>query len=146
MAGKGKGKGGKRGRQSGKEFMDAALDGYIRDLALHLWRDYEDLCDVHGEGSPAALSEAGASLGLGPYHALWQEAWSRHVWPGQADAEPHLFGRFESAVREGLLAERDARAERGDLAIEDTPGYKEFVRRAMDNLYMEASGEIEELD
>ncbi|HKI99579.1 MAG TPA: hypothetical protein VKB51_13985 [bacterium] len=148
MARKGNREGGRkrRRRQEGKEFMDAAMDGYIRDLALHRWRDYEDLADVYGSEAPRALEETGAVLGEEPYRALWQAAWQRHVWPGGEDPQMHLFGRMELAVREALLAEQEARAERGDRTIEDTPGYNEFVGRALGNLFHEASGEIEELD
>ena len=32
-----------KGRRQGKEFMDAALDAYIRHLALQKWRDVTEL-------------------------------------------------------------------------------------------------------
>ena len=126
--------------------MDAALDGYIRDLALHRWRDFEDLTEQLDHDAERALAEAGTFADAGPYQPLWQEAWQRHVWPGPEQPTEHLFGRMETAGGVALLRERDARSERGDLTIEDTPGYKEFVGRALNQLYEEASGEIEELD
>jgi hypothetical protein len=147
VSGRGRGEGRrKRGRAHGKEFMDAALDGYIRDIALQRWRDYEDLADVYAQDPGRALAEAGAPLGAGPYRELWQEAWRRSIWPGPEGPQEHLFARIERVVRDCLLAEREERVRRGDPAIEDTPGYKEFVSRALNNLYREASGEIEELD
>jgi hypothetical protein len=141
-----RGGGRKRGRKSGKEFMDAAMDGYIRDLSLHCWRDFEDLTEAYEHDAERALAETGAFLAAGPYRPLWLEAWRKHVWPGPPQPAEHLFGRMEAAVREALLQEREARAENGDPTIEDTPGYKEFVDRAMTNLLQEASGEIEEID
>ena len=136
----------KRGRGRQAHFMDAALDGYIRDVALHRWREFEDLDEAFDHDTERALEEAGAFPQAGPYRGLWVDAWRKHVWPGPEDRTVHLYGRMELAVREALLQERDERAARGDVAIEDTPGYKEFVARAMGRLLEEASGEIEELD
>ncbi len=135
----------KRGRKRESQFMDAAIDGYIRDLALHRWRDFEDLSEGHGDPE-RALQEAGVFVEAGPYRPLWQEAWRKHVWPGQQPRPMHLFGCMEAAVREALLAEKVQRAERGDDTIEDTPGYKEFVARALNQLLEEASGELENFD
>jgi hypothetical protein len=146
VAGRDKRRGGKkRGRQAGKEFMDAAMDGYIRDLALRCWREFEDLSEAHGDPD-RALGEVGTFTGAGSYRPLWVEAWRRHVWPAPQGPAAPLFGRIEAAVREALLAERAARAEHGEPTIEDTPDYQEFVARALNVLYQEASGEIEELD
>ncbi|HUJ76109.1 MAG TPA: hypothetical protein VL359_14695 [bacterium] len=147
MAGPGKTEGGrKRGRRKEKEFMDAAMDGFIRDIALQLWREYEDLEEAYDHDTQRALEELGAAVGRQPYQELWQSAWRGHVWPHPRDPQAHLFGRIEAAVRVALEQERQARAERGDSTIEDTPGYKEFVSRALNVLYREASGEIEEFD
>ncbi len=44
---RGKGGGGKN-RRKGKEFMDAALDAYIRHLALQKWREVTDRQDTLG--------------------------------------------------------------------------------------------------
>ena len=135
----------KRGRTRQSHFMDVAIDGYIRDLALHRWRDFEDLSETHGDPE-RALEEAGAFQEAGPYRPLWQEAWRKHVSPGRQPRPMHLFGCMEAAVREALLAEMAQRAAGGDVTIEDTPGYKEFVARALNRLLEEASGEIEEFD
>ena len=121
------------------------MDGYTRDLALRCWREFEDLSEAHGDPG-RALGEIGTFTGAGPYQPLWEAAWQRHVWPAPQDASGPLFGRIEAAIREALLTERTQRAERGEPTIEDTPGYQEFVARALNVLYEEASGEIEELD
>jgi hypothetical protein len=144
--GKSREPGRKRGRKRESHFMDVAIDGYIRDVALHLWRDVEELTEVHGGDVGRALEEVGSLPLAGPYRPLWQAAWRAHVWPGPPDASEHLFGRMERAVREALLQEREARPAQGDVTIEDTPGYKEFVGRAMDQLLEEASGENEQWD
>jgi hypothetical protein len=135
----------KRGRTRQAHFMDVAIDGYIRDVALHCWRDFEALGEAHGGDEARALEETGVFIEMGPYRPLWQSAWRKHVWPGAQPRTEHLFGCMEAAVREALLAEKIQRAEQGDVTIEDTPGYKEFVARAMNQLLEEASGEIEEM-
>ena len=135
----------KRGKTRQAHFMDVAMDGYIRDVALHRWREFEDLSEAHGDPE-RAMEEAGVFPQAGPYGELWQAAWRKHVWPGQQPRPMHLFGCMEAAVREALTAEIAERAERGDVTVEDTPGYKEFVARAMNRLLEEAAGEIEELD
>lgn len=136
----------KSGRRRQSHFMDAAMDGYVRDVALHIWREYEDLTTARGFGERDALQAMGEFSGAGPYRALWQEAWRQHVLPGMGEGGMPLYGRVETAVRDALREEHAARAERGDVTIEDTPGYKEFVARALGRLLEEASGEIEEMD
>ncbi|HEX9844629.1 MAG TPA: hypothetical protein VGC20_17850 [bacterium] len=136
----------KSGRKREAHFMDVALDGYVRDLALRRWREFEDLSEVYDHDVERALEEAGAFPAASSYRPLWQESWQRHVWPGPEEKTGPLFGRIEAAVREALLRERELRLERGEPTIEDTPGYQEFVGRALGRLLEEASGEIEELD
>lgn len=143
-----RGGGGKRrgGGRRGAHFMDAAMDGYIRDVALHKWRAFQDLAEAHGGDAERAVAEAGTFPEFAPYHRLWEESWRRHVAPGPSAPGGHLFGRMEAAVREALQAEQAEREMEGDDTIEDTPGYQEFVARAMGQLLEEASGEIEEMD
>jgi hypothetical protein len=132
-----------RGRQA--HFMDVAMDGYVRDVALHCWRDFEALSQTPGQDEARAMAEAGAFPTAGAYRGLWQQAWQAHVWPGPPERTQHPFARMEAAVRQAVEQERQARAERGDVTIEDTQAYQEFVARAMNRLLEEASGEIEEM-
>ena len=113
MARSGRREGGrKKRRQSGKEFMDAAIDGYIRDLALRMFREIEDLDEAYGHDSERVLREAGAALAHKPYGELWKAAWEHHVWPSPQAPEQSLFGRIEGAVREALLAMSPSRTRR----------------------------------
>lgn len=136
----------KKGRRRDAHFMDVVLDGYVRHVALEIFRSFEDLTEAYDQDAARAMEELGAFAGAGDYAPIWQEAWRAHVWPLAGPTETPLFGRIEAAVRQALLAERAARQERGDVTLEDTPLYKAFVADAMDNLLEASMGETEEMD
>lgn len=140
----------KRGRRRGKRkdahFMDAALDGYIRDLTLDRMREIEDLMDAAELEREPAIRTAGSFLERAPYHGLWRTWWEREVLSASAtDPLDALAGPIEAAVRGAMLEEQAQRAAAGAPTIEDTRHYQAFVERAMGILLEEASGEIEEL-
>ncbi len=137
----------RRGRKRrNQHFIDVAMDGYIRDIALEKWREVEDLMDAAGLSRPRAFAAAGEFADRDPYAEPWRRWWREHV-KAQAPADDGvLIASIEHAVRGALTEERQARAEQGAPSMEDTQHYKAFVDRAMEHLLSEADGEIEELD
>ncbi|MBI4561439.1 MAG: hypothetical protein HY724_05290, partial [Candidatus Rokubacteria bacterium] len=57
----------KRDRAEGKEFMDAAREGFVRYVALEKWREIEDMRETLGFDWARAAKEAGQFPGRGPY-------------------------------------------------------------------------------
>ena len=133
-------------RRKGKEFMDAVLDGYIRDQALHKWREVDGLVQGAGVGWGQALRDAAEFPEKGPYQDIWRQWWGREMPAGETPADDTVFASIEAAVRGAVLDEREERKRRADPLLEDSAQYKAFVSRAMENLLGEASGEIEEWD
>lgn len=144
MKPEGRRRGKKRGRSKNKEFMDAALDAFIRDQALHKWREVDALRSDGEADLHAALASSGEFLEKGRYCAIWQACWQN--WCGaEAEVDPDApFANVEAAVREAVLEERAERQSRGDALLEDSLPYKAFIARAMEKLLAESSGEIEE--
>lgn len=136
-------KDGKGSRRKSKEFMDAALDAYIRHLALEKWREINDLRESSGMSPREALREAGRFPERGPYRQLWTRRWEEEV---SADSSTGaLFEQIETVVREALEEEIRQRKACADPSIEDTLGYKRFIDHALERLFNEAAGTIEEL-
>ena len=133
-----------RGRKQGKEFMDAALDAYKRHLALHKWRQVMDVQASVNIAPEQAVREAGRFPGLGPYQDVWERWWDAQV-VAAAVSEAPLFERIEAAVGGALNEEITARRQRGDAPLEDSLSYKMFVDQALDRLFEEESGSLEEL-
>ena len=123
--------------------MDAAMDGYIRDLALHKWREVDDLLDTAGLKLADAVDSAGSFLERLPYHGLWERAWRSELKGRGRLTRDNLMERIEGAIRAALTEERRLRIDEGVATIEDTRHYQAFVERAMGRLLEEAGGEIE---
>lgn len=136
---------GKQGRRKSKEFMDAALDAYIRHLALAQWRDVTDLQETLGVDVLQAVCEAGSFPQRGAYRDIWERWWQNEVIAHAAEPTLSLFGGIEAAVRGALRQEIDARQQHSDVTIEDTPAYKAFLDHALDRLFEEEAGSLEEL-
>ena len=86
-----RGKGGKQGRRKSKEFMDAALEAYIRHLALQKWREVTDLQETVGVDTAQAICEAGSFLERGAYRDIWERCWRSEVAAARA---PELSARY----------------------------------------------------
>ena len=136
---------GKGGRRKSKEFMDAALDAYVRHLALDKWREVTDLQATVGMQMEQAVDEAGTFLERGAYRDIWERCWQRQVLSQPMDATTSLFGAIEAAVRQVLQEEIEARRGCGDMTVEDTRAYQTFVDWALDQLFAEEAGSLEEL-
>ena len=137
-----------RGRKQGKEFMDAALDAYKRHLALHKWRQVMDMqtSTLAGKRMAAeqAVRAAGRFPGLGPYQDVWERWWDAQV-VAVADAGTPLLERIETAVGGALGEEITTRRQRGDAPLEDSMSYRMFLDQALDRLFEEESGSLEEM-
>jgi hypothetical protein len=138
-------KGGKRGRKKSKELMDAALDGYIRGLALEKWREVTDLQESLGVDIAQAFRDAGSFPQRGSYRNIWERWWQNEVVAVAGPPDTPLIGCIESAVRGALIEEIKARQQKGDRQLEDTLGYKTFLDNALDHLFEEEEGSIEEM-
>lgn len=136
--------GGGRRRQA-KSFMDAAMDAYARHLALQKWREVTDRQDSLGLDAAQAVREAGQFLGLGAYQDIWERWWAAEVVAVDGTSDEPLFGCIETAVRGALMEEIQTRQERGDPPVEDGMAYKTFVDYALDRLFEEEAGSLEEL-
>jgi hypothetical protein len=143
--GKGKGEGGGKRRKRAKDrhFMDAALDAYIRDQALLLWRDFVVYRDREGKAPQVALREAGFFGDRGEYEALWSGHWQGIAMPAADKSDGEIFGQIEAAVRAAVLEEKAARKDKGGEAFEDTEDYNAFVRQTLNQLLKESSAESE---
>ncbi|MEE8394657.1 MAG: hypothetical protein V3S29_01285 [bacterium] len=136
----------KRGKFRNKHFMDVAIDGYIRDMALCKRREVDDLTDAAGLEYAEALVQAGNFPERGAYREIWRQRWQIMVAQPQPAGEEALMGTIEAAVREALLAEIEQRSANADVTIEDTSHYANFIAKAMGQLLEEASGEIEDME
>jgi len=136
-----KGRGGGKGRAA--HFIDAALDGFVRNQALLLWRDVHVIRENSKCDLASAVKEAGFFDDRAGYAPIWLRHWSSTVAPAALGHEDALYGAIETATRAAVMEERQARREAGDIAIEDTEDYNDFVRRTMGQLIADAGGESE---
>lgn len=133
----------KRGKQKGKEFMDAVYAGYARYVALEKWREVEGMLEG-GVPRELALAEAGRFPRRGEYRAIWEEAWRSHL--DRAEPGVHLLGVIEAAVAEALERETEERKRRGDGPLDEHPHFRRFVDGALEQLFAEEAGTLEELE
>lgn len=135
---------GRRGTPKSKEFMDAALDAYIRYQALRMWRRVELVRREQPEISPQeAARVAGNFDERFPYEPLWAGPWEREVLAAAATPAGVTFAQVESAMRAAVEGERRARIEKGDELLEDLPDYNDFIDGALGRLMQETRGEKE---
>jgi hypothetical protein len=138
-------KGGKHGRRKSKEFMDAAVDAYVRHVALQKWREVTDAQETLGVDTVQAVREAGSFLERGAYRGIWERWWRTHVVNVAGVSFAPLLGCIEAAVQGALQEESEARRQQGDALLEDTLAYKAFLDQALDRLFEEEAGSLEEL-
>ena len=117
--------------------MDAALDAYVRDQALLLWRDFEVYRARPATSALAALQEAGFFEDRAPYGVIWSRLWEATVLPAAQLPDGELYARFEAIVRDAIHEEREARKTAGDAPFEDLEDYNMFIRRTLNALLAE---------
>ena len=134
----------KRGKSKNKEFMDAALDAFIRDQSLKKWNEVEGLRSGAEIESLEAIKSSSNFIEKGQYFNIWKSWWENDVIKDHSEKKEHLFAKIENAVRGAVLEERELRKKKSDLLLEDSFEYKEFISRQMEHLLHEAGGDIEE--
>jgi len=134
----------KRGKSKNKEFMDAALDAFIRDQSLQKWNEVEGLREGAEINVMQAVKSSSEFLVKGPYRKIWVSWWKQDVIDHLPGSNEHLFAQIENAVRGAVLEEREVRKNKADTLLEDSFEYKEFIARQMEHLLFEAGGDIEE--
>ncbi|MBS1256926.1 MAG: hypothetical protein MAG581_02754 [Deltaproteobacteria bacterium] len=134
----------KRGKSKNKEFMDAALDAFVRDQSLQKWHEVNGLKAGAELDELEAVKSSSEFLEKGSYRKIWQRWWQQKVIDSTQENEEHMYAKIENAVRGAVLEERELRKQYPDTLLEDSFEYKEFVARQMDHLLFEAGGEIEE--
>ena len=139
-------RGTRKKRRKGKEFMDAALDAFIRDQALRKWREVDGLVAGANIDREQAVRGSADFLEKGPYWEIWRRWWQERVIDRIGGSGNHLMALIEEAVRGAVLEEREERKNLQDALLEDSALYKEFISRAMEKLLFESSGEIEEFE
>ena len=134
----------KRKKSKNKEFMDAALDAFIRDQSLQKWNEVQGLIAGAGIEQKDAVKSSSEFFEKGQYREIWQRWWQDEVI-GTADNHNDLLNsKIENAIRSAVLEERDLRRQYPESLLEDSYEYKEFIARQMNHLLHEAGGEIEE--
>ena len=134
----------KRGKSKNKEFMDAALDAFIRDQSLQKWNEVEGLREGAEINVMQAVKSSSEFLVKGPYRKIWLSWWKQDVIDHLPGSNEHLFAQIENAVRGAVLEEREIRKQQQKNLLEDSFEYKEFIARQMEHLLFEAGGDIEE--
>lgn len=139
----------KQERRKGKEFMDAVEEAYLRHLVEQIWADLEGVLKT-GKTGEALLQEAGwiTEFGeRGPYKEIWQRAWRSYV-PQPLDAQPDwaIVIGIEEAVQAAAREEEAARKGRGDKSIFEEEEYHVFVDEALDKLFREEHGSLEDAE
>ena len=134
----------KRGKSKNKEFMDAALDAFIRDQSLKKWREVDGLTEGAEIDSLEAVKSSAEFIEKGPYSNIWKRWWQKEVIEPEQGRNEYLFAQIENAVRGAVLEEREIRKQQQKNLLEDSFEYKEFIARQMEHLLFEAGGDIEE--
>ena len=134
----------KRGKSKNKEFMDAALDAFIRDQSLKKWNEVEGLRIGAEIDSLEAVKSSSNFFEKGFYGNIWKSWWENDVIKDNSENKEHLFAKIENAVRGAVLEERELRRNQSDSLLEDSFEYKEFIARQMEHLLHEAGGDIED--
>ena len=134
----------KRKKSKNKEFMDAALDAFIRDQSLQKWNEVQGLKAGAEIDQKEAVKSSSEFFEKGQYREIWQRWWQNEVIGKIDDNNEHLYSKIENAVRSSVLEERELRSQHPDSLLEDSFEYKEFIARQMNHLLHEAGGDIEE--
>ncbi|MFQ5658018.1 MAG: hypothetical protein ACE5G5_10785 [Candidatus Methylomirabilales bacterium] len=149
MTDEGRKKGKKKGRRKGKEFMDVVHEAYLRHLVEEIWADLEGVLKK-GKTEAAHLQEKlwiTAFEERGPYKEIWQRAWRTYVpQPLESQSAWAIVLGIEEAVEVASREEEAERQRRGEKSFFDEQEYHTFVNEALEKLFKEEHGSIEEND
>ncbi len=137
----------KKGRKKAKEFMDVADQAFAHQAAMSVWREAEEVIDA----SPSLiegvnrLRTLGSFEDRGAFAIIWQKKWE-NAWGRIEDAAtpPERLKIVMSVVMNSFEQEDKARLEAGLPLIIDEGEGQQFICFALERLFEEAGGEIEE--
>jgi hypothetical protein len=135
----------KRGRRKGKEFMDAVHEAYLRHLVEEIWADLEGVLKTGTTGGSQEVKWITEFEERGPYKEIWQRAWRTYV-PQPLESQPAgaIVLGIEEAVEAASREEEAERQRRGDKSFFDEEQYHTFVSEALEKLFKEEHGSIED--
>jgi hypothetical protein len=135
----------KRGRRKGKEFMDAVHEAYLRHLLEEIWADLEGVLKTGTTGGSQEVKWITEFEERGPYKEIWQRAWRIYV-PQPLESQPAgaIVLGIEEAVEAASREEEAERQRRGDKSFFDEEQYHTFVSEALEKLFKEEHGSIED--
>ena len=99
----------KRGKSKNKEFMDAALDAFIRDQSLQKWHEVDGLRTGAEIDASQAVKSSSEFMVKGPYREIWRRWWQREVIDKEQGTKETLFAQIEKSVTGAVLEEREVR-------------------------------------
>ena len=137
----------KRGRRKGKEFMDAVHEAYLRHLLEEIWADLEGVLKTGTTGGSQEAKWITEFEERGPYKEIWQRAWRTYV-PQPLESQPAwaIVLGIEETVEAASREEEAERQRRGDKSFFDEEQYHTFVSEALEKLFKEEHGSIEDDD
>ena len=137
----------KQEQRKGKEFMDAVEEAYLRHLVEQIWADLHGVLKT-GKTGDALLTEAAWITDFqerGPYKEIWHRAWCKYVpQPLEAQSAWAILLGIEEAIQAAAQEEEAERQRRGDKSFFDEEEYHTFVDEALDKLFKEEHGSIED--
>jgi len=85
----------KRGKSKNKEFMDAALDAFIRDQSLQKWHEVDGLRTGAEIDASQAVKSSSEFMVKGPYREIWRRWWQQEVIDKEQGTIETLFAQIE---------------------------------------------------
>lgn len=137
----------KQERRKGKEFMDAVEEAYLRHLVEQIWADLQGVLKTGRTGTQLLqdiqwITEFDER---GMYKEIWQRAWQRYVpRPLESQSPWAILTGIEEAIQAAAQEEETERQRRGDRSFFDEQEYHTFVDEALDKLFKEEHGSIED--
>ena len=84
----------KRGKSKNKEFMDEALNAFIRGQSLKKWNEVEGIRIGANLNSLEAIKSSSEFIEKGPYGDIWRRWWNQGVIEPSSDSKEYLFGKI----------------------------------------------------
>jgi len=135
------------GRKKAKEFLDVADQAFVHQVAVTVWRGAEEVLALSGSRAEGIerLRGAGDFEDRGAFAPLWRKNWLEALDRLAAAAgPPERLGVLREMVVRSVDEEEEARRRAGLPRLVDEEEGQRFIDFAMDRLFEEASGEIEE--
>ena len=126
--------------------MDAVHEAYLRHLVEEIWADLEGAL-TSAERVRQETAWITEFEDRGSYKEIWQRAWKKYVpQPLEAQSAWAIVVGIEEAVEAAAREEEAERQQRGEKSIFEDEEYLVFVDEALDKLFREELGSIEEAD